>query len=196
VSKLAYLRTVQDWVIRPQLRSVEGVAGIDSIGGYEKQFVVEPDPAKLASYHISFSELAEALEKAAADLRPAGTFRSANELAGLLRKLDQDMGWDLPDPAAAMVETTPTGAKRALAEVVRAASGNWYKKADVAALPDDLARAYLGAGPVVGLSTKLAALADPGRGATAEQLLRDQGVVPVDRDPHTRVDWAALARGA
>ena len=64
VSKLAYLRTVQDWVIRPQLRSVEGVAGIDSIGGYEKQFVVEPDPAKLASYHISFSELAEALEKA------------------------------------------------------------------------------------------------------------------------------------
>ncbi len=64
VSKLAYLRTLQDWAIRPQLRSVEGVAGIDSIGGYERQFVVEPDPAKLASYHISFSELAEALEKA------------------------------------------------------------------------------------------------------------------------------------
>jgi cobalt-zinc-cadmium resistance protein CzcA len=64
VAKLAYLRTVQDWVIRPQLRTVEGVAGIDSIGGYEKQFIVEPDPAKLASYHVSFSELAEALEKA------------------------------------------------------------------------------------------------------------------------------------
>jgi cobalt-zinc-cadmium resistance protein CzcA len=44
--------------------TVAGVAGIDSIGGYEKQFVVEPDPAKLATYHISFSELAEALEKA------------------------------------------------------------------------------------------------------------------------------------
>lgn len=64
VSKLAYLRTVQDWVIVPQLKSVQGVAGIDSIGGYEKQFVIEPDPAKLASYHVSFSELAEALEKA------------------------------------------------------------------------------------------------------------------------------------
>jgi hypothetical protein len=64
VSKLGYLRTVQDWVIRPQLKTVAGVAGIDSIGGYEKQFVVEPDPAKLATYHISFSELAEALEKA------------------------------------------------------------------------------------------------------------------------------------
>ncbi|MEQ1537624.1 MAG: CusA/CzcA family heavy metal efflux RND transporter [Sphingorhabdus sp.] len=64
VAKLGYLRTVQDWVIRPQLRSVSGVAGIDSIGGYEKQFVVQPDASKLATYGISFSELAEALEKA------------------------------------------------------------------------------------------------------------------------------------
>jgi heavy metal efflux system protein len=64
VAKLAYLRTVQDWIIRPQLRSVLGVAGIDSIGGYEKQFVVEPDAARLATYGISFSELAEALENA------------------------------------------------------------------------------------------------------------------------------------
>lgn len=64
VAKLGYLRTVQDWVIRQQLRTVPGVAGIDSIGGYEKQFVVQPDPSRLATYGISFSELAEALEKA------------------------------------------------------------------------------------------------------------------------------------
>jgi heavy metal efflux system protein len=64
VARGAYLRTVQDWIIRPQLRSVEGVAGIDSIGGYEKQYVVEPDPAKLAAYGVSFSEFAEALESA------------------------------------------------------------------------------------------------------------------------------------
>ena len=64
VSRLAYLRTIQDWVVRPQLRTVEGVAGIDSIGGYEKQFLVQPDPSRLAAYGISFSELAEALERA------------------------------------------------------------------------------------------------------------------------------------
>jgi cobalt-zinc-cadmium resistance protein CzcA len=64
VSRLAYLRTVQDWIIRPQLRSVEGVAGIDSIGGYEKQYLVQPDPARMASQGISFSELADALERA------------------------------------------------------------------------------------------------------------------------------------
>lgn len=63
-SRLAYLRTVQDWVVRPQLRTVDGVAGIDSIGGYEKQFIVQPDASRLAAYGVSFSELAEALEGA------------------------------------------------------------------------------------------------------------------------------------
>ena len=64
VSRLAYLRTIQDWVVRPQLRSVNGIAGVDSIGGYEKQFIVQPDPARLAAYGVSFTELAEALERA------------------------------------------------------------------------------------------------------------------------------------
>ena len=64
IAQAAYLRTVQDWIIRPQLRTVSGVAGIDSIGGYEKQYVVEPDPVKLAAYGVSFAELAEALEHA------------------------------------------------------------------------------------------------------------------------------------
>jgi cobalt-zinc-cadmium resistance protein CzcA len=64
VSRLAYLRTIQDWVVRPQLRTVENVAGVDSIGGYEKQFVVQPNPDRLAAYGISFSELASALERA------------------------------------------------------------------------------------------------------------------------------------
>ncbi|MBN8502525.1 MAG: CusA/CzcA family heavy metal efflux RND transporter, partial [Sphingomonadales bacterium] len=64
VAKLAYLRTVQAWIITPQLKTVKGVAGIDSIGGYEKQLVVEPDIAKMASYGVSFSELADALERA------------------------------------------------------------------------------------------------------------------------------------
>ncbi|ACG80183.1 heavy metal efflux pump CzcA (plasmid) [Phenylobacterium zucineum HLK1] len=64
VAQAGYLRTVQDWIIRPQLRTVNGVAGIDSIGGYEKQYVVEPDPAKLAAYGVSYTELAKALEAA------------------------------------------------------------------------------------------------------------------------------------
>jgi cobalt-zinc-cadmium resistance protein CzcA len=64
VARAAYLRTVQDWIIAPQLRTVQGVAGIDSIGGYEKQYLVEPDPVRLTRYGVSFTDLAEGLEAA------------------------------------------------------------------------------------------------------------------------------------
>lgn len=64
IAKLAYLRTVQDWIIRPQLRTTPGVADIDSLGGYVKEYEVEPDAAKLAAQGISFAVLAKALEEA------------------------------------------------------------------------------------------------------------------------------------
>ena len=64
VARVAYLRIVQDWIIRPQLRTTPGVADIDSLGGYVKQYVVEPDPAKMAAQGISFAELARTLEDA------------------------------------------------------------------------------------------------------------------------------------
>jgi heavy metal efflux system protein len=63
-AQLIYLRTVQDWILRPQLRTVPGVADIDSLGGYEKQYVVSPDPAKLVGYGISYSDIAKGLEAA------------------------------------------------------------------------------------------------------------------------------------
>lgn len=64
VAKLAYLRTVQDWIVRPQLRTTPGVADVDSLGGYVKEYVVEPDSAKLAALGISYTELARTLEEA------------------------------------------------------------------------------------------------------------------------------------
>jgi len=64
VAQMAYLRTVQDWIIRPQLRSVPGVADVDSLGGYVKQYVVQPDAAKMASYGVSYADIVDALKKA------------------------------------------------------------------------------------------------------------------------------------
>jgi len=64
LAKAAYLRTVQDWIIRPQMRAVKGVAGVDSNGGYVKQYLVQPNLNALTSYGISVTELADALEKA------------------------------------------------------------------------------------------------------------------------------------
>jgi cobalt-zinc-cadmium resistance protein CzcA len=58
----SYLRTVQDWIIRPQLKNVPGLAGIDSIGGYVKQYHVEPDLSKMIAYGISLDQIAEALK--------------------------------------------------------------------------------------------------------------------------------------
>ncbi len=62
LEQAAYLRTVQDWIIRPQIRTVPGVAGVDGIGGFEKQYHVQPDPTKLAALDLSFSDVARALE--------------------------------------------------------------------------------------------------------------------------------------
>lgn len=58
----SYLRTVQDWIIRPQLKSVLNVAGIDAIGGYVKQYHIMPYPEKLVAFGLSFSEVIEVIE--------------------------------------------------------------------------------------------------------------------------------------
>ena len=63
LERTAYLRTLQDWVVRPQLRNVAGVAGVDSIGGLVKQFHVQPDPARLIGLGLSLADVAEALER-------------------------------------------------------------------------------------------------------------------------------------
>ncbi|MCI0445305.1 CusA/CzcA family heavy metal efflux RND transporter, partial [bacterium] len=55
------LRTIQDWIIRPQLRNVPGVADVNSIGGYTKQYHVTPQPEKLLAYNLSFSDVMKAL---------------------------------------------------------------------------------------------------------------------------------------
>lgn len=57
------LRSLQDWVIRPQLRLVPGVTEINTIGGYEKQFHITPDPAKLLAYDVSFEDVVASLKK-------------------------------------------------------------------------------------------------------------------------------------
>ena len=62
LERAAYLRTVQDWIIRPQLKGVPGVAGVDAIGGYIKQYHVQPDPAKLIALGLSFGDIARAIE--------------------------------------------------------------------------------------------------------------------------------------
>ena len=55
------LRTIQDWIVRPQLRTVAGVSEVNSVGGFEQQFQVLPDPAQLMAYKLSFRDIMTAL---------------------------------------------------------------------------------------------------------------------------------------
>ena len=56
------LREIQDWIVRPQLQRVEGVAEVNSIGGYEKTYIVSPDLTRLQQIQISVAELEQALQ--------------------------------------------------------------------------------------------------------------------------------------
>ncbi|MBN8977232.1 MAG: CusA/CzcA family heavy metal efflux RND transporter [Rhizobiales bacterium] len=55
------LRTIQDWIIKPQLRNVPGVIEVNTIGGFERQFHVLPDPGKLMAYGLGFRDLMTAV---------------------------------------------------------------------------------------------------------------------------------------
>lgn len=57
------LREIQDWIIRPQLRMVEGVTEVNTIGGYVKQYHVTPYPEKLIAYGLTLQEIVAALER-------------------------------------------------------------------------------------------------------------------------------------
>jgi len=57
------LRTVQDWIVRPQLRNTPGVVEVNTIGGYTRQFHVLPDPDKLLAYDLTMQEIMAALAR-------------------------------------------------------------------------------------------------------------------------------------
>ena len=56
------LRTLQEWVIRPQLVKVPGVTEINTVGGYEREYQVSPQPGKLLVYKISVDDIFQALQ--------------------------------------------------------------------------------------------------------------------------------------
>jgi cobalt-zinc-cadmium resistance protein CzcA len=92
------LRTIQDWTIARQLKLVPGVADIVSLGGFIKQYEVNPDLAKLKYYRISLQQLFSALERASSNagggyveqgrqqflIRGIGLLRSADELLNVV----------------------------------------------------------------------------------------------------------------
>ena len=88
-------RVVQDWVLRPMLRSIPGVAEINSMGGLERQFQVLVNPDRLRHYRLSLREVLDAVERNNANAG-GGMLRSGAEQylirgLGLIRSID-DIG--------------------------------------------------------------------------------------------------------
>jgi cobalt-zinc-cadmium resistance protein CzcA len=73
-NELMERRVIQDWVLRPMLRSIPGVAEINSMGGLERQFQVLVNPDRLRHYRLTLREVLEAVER-----------NNANSGGGLLR---------------------------------------------------------------------------------------------------------------
>ncbi len=63
LESLTQLRTEEDWIVRPQLRTVPGVIEVNTTGGYVRQIHVTPNPGKLMAYQLSFRDVLDALAK-------------------------------------------------------------------------------------------------------------------------------------
>ncbi|MEA3029050.1 MAG: heavy metal efflux system protein [Sphingomonadales bacterium] len=110
--KATYLRTVQQWIVAPQLRGTPGVAGVDSLGGYERQYLVIPDVQRLAALNITIQDLATVLERSNTSIG-AGTIE--HEGAGLFVRSDARVGSS--DELARTVIATRNGVPVLLSQV-------------------------------------------------------------------------------
>lgn len=74
------LRVIQDWIIKPQLRNVPGVAEINTIGGFAKEYQIAPDPKRLAAHRLTLTDLVTALERNNANVGAGYIERSGEQL--------------------------------------------------------------------------------------------------------------------
>ncbi len=104
VEKASYLRTVQDWIVRPQLKGVKGLAGVDSIGGYVRQYNIEPNVERMLALGLSFDEIIQAVRKNNISIGP-GYIEKRGE--ALLVKSDERL--DTPRQIDTIVVATREG---------------------------------------------------------------------------------------
>lgn len=74
------LRTIQDWIVKPQLRNTPGVVDVNSIGGYRKQFHVTPYPEQLSAYGLGMSDIMKALLENNSNVGAGYIERNGNQL--------------------------------------------------------------------------------------------------------------------
>jgi cobalt-zinc-cadmium resistance protein CzcA len=90
--QLMELRSLQDWFIKPRLLTVKGVTEVNTIGGYEKQFFIQPNIEKMAKFGIHFDDIESAIEQTNINVGGGYIQQTGEQLLvrgiGLLRNLE------------------------------------------------------------------------------------------------------------
>ncbi|CAL4869246.1 Cobalt-zinc-cadmium resistance protein CzcA (plasmid) [Asticcacaulis sp. MM231] len=107
------LRTLQDWVVKPQLRNTPGVTEVNTIGGFERQYHVTPLPERLSAYGLTMTDVITALEG-----------NNANRGAGYVEKAGEQYLVRVPGQAATIAHLSSI--------VVQTSAGVPIRVADVA----------------------------------------------------------------
>jgi heavy metal efflux system protein len=117
------LRLAQDWIVRPQLLRVAGVADVNTVGGYEKQFLVQPQPGQLLAYGLTLADVVAALER-----------NNSNRGAGYIERYGQQMLLRVPgqvtsgeaviDELGRIVVKTVAGAPIRVSDVANVTTGS------------------------------------------------------------------------
>ena len=132
---LGQLRSVQDWYVRYQLQSVEGVSEVASVGGYVKQYQIDVHPDKLRAHNVSLPEVFEAVRKSNIDvgakviennryeffIRGIGFIKSVQDLENVV--IRQEMGTPIFIKNVATVQLGPDFRRGALDNAGREAVG-------------------------------------------------------------------------
>ena len=90
--QLMELRSIQDWFIKPRLLTVKGVTEVNTIGGYERQYHIEPDPILMARYGLHFDDIEQAIERVNKNAGGGYIEQTADQFivqaSGLFEKID------------------------------------------------------------------------------------------------------------
>jgi len=116
---LSELRSMQDWFLRYQLSSIEGVAEVASVGGYVKQYQITVDPHRLHAYNLSISDIAMAVQRSNGEV--GGRSVEMGEKEFILRVLGYAKG--VEDFRKIAVGSGPGGTPIVLGEVANVQVG-------------------------------------------------------------------------
>lgn len=107
------LREIQDWIVRPQLQRVKGIAEVNSIGGFEKTYVVSPDLSRMQQLNINLDQLQQALSE-----------NNENRGAGFLEENGQQLTVRVPGTLNSLSDIENT--------LITSPNGNPIRVADIA----------------------------------------------------------------